>query len=199
MMPNHIIRDARIEDARELAELVNYSGSGPNTNGIDLANWASQVKNGEDPFDIGASIIASDKDYYTYKNMRVLEASGKLAAVSLSYVAWKRTPEEMEKISKNFRVFKELTNTIPGEYYLDSLAVHPEFRGCGFGEAMLEDTEILAKNRGYDAVHLLVFDNNIPAVKMYEKNGYRTQRSRPAPIDPDIPYTGNVSLYKKTL
>lgn len=196
---NFIIRQAKANESRELAELINHAGKSDKCRGLDLYAWSMSAKAGEDPYDIGAREILSVESYYSYKNMRVVEADGKIAALSMSFTVKAKTAEEMEEVPELFKVFKELTNTIDGCYYLDSLAAHPDFRGMGFGRVILEDTINLARQGGFDAVYLLAFEKNIPAISLYAKNDFYPIRDLPAPDHPEMPYDGKVVLYKKEL
>ena len=193
------VRDACKEEAKELAELVNHAGKSTTVQGLDLYGWSLSAKDGEDPYDVGARDIMAETGNYSYKNMRVIEASGRIAAVAMSFEAYEKTKEEMKEIPEIFRVFKDLTNTIPGCYYLDSLAASPDFRGMGFGRTMLEDTINIARERGYDALYLLVFDENTPALTLYEKSGFYSVRQLPVPDHAEMPFSGNIVLVKKDL
>jgi len=50
------------------------------------------------------------------------------------------------------------------------MAVDPEFRSCGVGQAMLLELELLAKRQGLTSI---VLDAREPAVRFYLKNGYK--------------------------
>ncbi len=195
----YILRDARKEEAKELAILINHAGTGPRNNGIDIVGWAEAAEQGEGPFDYGARIVSSEDDMFSYNNIRVLETDGKIAAMACCFEAFERSPEQMELIPEQFRVFKELTSTIPGEFYLDSIAVLPEFRGHKFGQAMLEDCVEKAGKQGYSSVYLIAFAENVPGVRMYEKNGFKKVETRMSNGHPDMPYTGDVVLYKRDI
>jgi len=199
MKNDYLIRDARKEEARELAQLVNLAGTGPNNKGLDFVGWSLAAEDGEGPFDYGGRIVGSKDGLYSYRNMRVIEADGKVAALTLCFEAFTRTDEEMAAIPEEFRVFKELTNSIPGKLYLDSLAVSSEFRGRGFGKKMLEDAILRTKRSGYDAIYLIVFEENKKALNLYFKVGFKVHLSLPSPNHKDMPYEGNVVLYKKDL
>ncbi|MDG1858260.1 MAG: GNAT family N-acetyltransferase [Emcibacteraceae bacterium] len=196
---DYFVRNARKEEAYELAKLVNQAGQGPNTRGLDFAGWSADAKDGQDPFEVGQKIIENEDDPYSYTNMRVVEANGEITAMAMCFEAYKRTPEQLENISSDFRIFKRLTNTIAGCFYLDSLAAKTGFRGKGYGRVMLEDSIKLAKSQGYDAVYLLAFDKNVAGIGLYEKYGFYLVRDLPAPNNPDMPYQGRVGLYKKDI
>ena len=60
-----------------------------------------------------------------------------------------------------------------GEYYLDSLAVRPEFRGWGIGRTLLEDGIRKGFSLGYDRI-TLVADSDMPhLIRLYESIGFR--------------------------
>lgn len=196
---DYLVRDASREEAKELAILVNHAGTGPNNTGLDIVGWTLAAKDGEGPFDYGGRIVADEDGIYSYRNMRVVEANGKVAAMALCFEAFKRTAEDMNQIAEEFRIFKEMTNTIPGEFYLDSLAADPDFRGQGFGRIMLEDSIEKARTQGYRCVYLIAFANNVAGVALYEKNGFYAVSTKTASDHPDMPYSGDVVLYKKDI
>ncbi len=57
--------------------------------------------------------------------------------------------------------------------YLFRFGVSPDCLNKGIGTYMLKEAERIAKERGGEYLRLLVVDYNIPAIKFYEKNGYR--------------------------
>ena len=68
--------------------------------------------------------------------------------------------------------------TGPGEYYLDTLAVVPEYRHRGIGRALLEDGIMLGKSKGFDLITLVV-DSDMPdLVRLYESVGFRSHDHR---------------------
>lgn len=196
---NYNIRQAKANESRELAVLINHAGKSDRCQGLDLYAWSLLTEKGEDPYDVGAREISSLDSYYSYKNIRVIEVDGKIAALSMSFMVMAKTPEEMKEVPELSKVFKELTNTIDGCYYLDSLATHPDYRGMGLGSVILEDTINLAREGGFDAIYLLAFEENIPAISLYAKNDFYPARDLPVPDHPEMPYGGKVVLFKKEI
>ncbi len=195
----YIIRNAKKEEARDLAFLVNLAGKSDRCQGLNLYEWKMDTKDGEDPYDVAVKDIAKDNGQYSYTNMRVIEAEGKIAAVAMSYEVSRYSREEIEKMPELFHVFKKLTNNIAGGFYLDSLAASPDFRGMGFGRMMLEDTIEQARSRGYDAIYLIAFNENIPAVTLYKNNDFYPIHDLPTPDHPEMPFGGRTVLFKKDL
>ena len=62
--------------------------------------------------------------------------------------------------------------TDPGEYYLDSLAVLPSYRGRGIGRALLRDGIDKSMSLGYKQI-ALVADSDMPhLIKLYSSLGF---------------------------
>lgn len=56
--------------------------------------------------------------------------------------------------------------------YIDRFAVNPRYSGKGIGSAMLKRAGEMAKAMGADYLRLFVVDCNLPAMGLYEKNGF---------------------------
>ncbi len=53
------------------------------------------------------------------------------------------------------------------------MRVHPDYQGRGLGQIILSELEARARALGYKTLHLDTSVVQIPAQKLYEKNGYR--------------------------
>jgi [ribosomal protein S18]-alanine N-acetyltransferase len=62
---------------------------------------------------------------------------------------------------------------------LYSIATAPSASGRGLGGALLGAAERAAEKRGCAALHLEVREDNFPAIRLYERNGYRRSGVRP--------------------
>ena len=72
------------------------------------------------------------------------------------------------------------------------MRIHPDYQGRGFGQLILSELEARARTLGYKTLHLDTSVVQVPAQKLYEKNGYRE-------VGRDI-YGGlEVILYEKQL
>lgn len=62
----------------------------------------------------------------------------------------------------------------PARFELAKMAVHPDYRGHGFGDLLMESAETWARERG--AAEILILSNTIlaPAIALYQKHGYET-------------------------
>ncbi|WP_051294765.1 GNAT family N-acetyltransferase [Maridesulfovibrio bastinii] len=57
---------------------------------------------------------------------------------------------------------------------MEDLVVHENYRGHGIGTRLIERLERFANSREISRVQLLADRNNTPALKFYEKNGWKT-------------------------
>ena len=60
----------------------------------------------------------------------------------------------------------------PNACEMARVAVHPDYRGRGFGSALLKMVFAVQKGRGYDCMQLLVSPGNASARRLYERNGF---------------------------
>lgn len=60
----------------------------------------------------------------------------------------------------------------PDTAFLYDIEVNEEFRGQGFGRALLDAVENAVRQSGLGALELNVFGPNTAAIRLYESNGY---------------------------
>ena len=59
------------------------------------------------------------------------------------------------------------------EGYITNVAVAEDARRCGIGSALMEALDAVAEKHGLAFISLEVRESNLPAIALYEKNGYR--------------------------
>ncbi len=72
------------------------------------------------------------------------------------------------------------------------MRVHPDYQGRGFGQLILNELETSARAMGYKTLHLDTSVVQVPAQKLYEKNGFRE-------VDRAMYHHLEVILYEKQL
>ncbi len=65
----------------------------------------------------------------------------------------------------------------PEDLYLESIAVDPRQRGTGLGNRLLAATDEAARQNGRDVVRLLTNALNVDRIALYERRGYRLERT----------------------
>ena len=163
-------RDATPADAPFLAKCIMA--------GMHFFDFEAELPSEMDIYDRLVECEAREDLLYSHTRTRIAEVDGIVAGSLLSY------PGDIYKVMRE-KTFKELwpdffrehgdseQEADPGEYYLDSLAVRPEFRGRGIGRALLEDGIRRGFALGYDRI-TLVADNGMPhLIRLYESIGFR--------------------------
>jgi ribosomal protein S18 acetylase RimI-like enzyme len=54
-----------------------------------------------------------------------------------------------------------------------TLMVHPDYLSLGIAQSLIDYTYEFAKKNGFKSIRLDVYEKNIPAIKLYEKNNYK--------------------------
>mgnify|MGYP002770743339 FL=1 len=122
-------------------------------------------------------VCSKEDTLYSWKNTTVATFCGKTAGAIVSYDggSYKETAE------RTFALMAKLLNTGKpepgsetgeGEYYLDSLVVHPEFRGHNIGSILMRNALDEAEALGYEKVTLLVDEKKPHLHKLYKKLGF---------------------------
>jgi ribosomal protein S18 acetylase RimI-like enzyme len=63
---------------------------------------------------------------------------------------------------------------VPGMVHLMAMWVHPDARGSGGADALVDEVAAWARADGADVIQLRVIDSNRLAQRFYERNGFRS-------------------------
>ena len=151
------IVSARPEDADFIAWIV--------TQGMHMDEVPSFLKN----------VGARDDTLYSWRNTRLLRCEGRLAGGLVSYDG--AAHEEMRRntwVMPDGRLLSsgEVPETTVGEYYLDSLAIVPEFRGHGLWRMLFDDAVETAKGKGFHRVTLICDESYPKLAQLYTSYGF---------------------------
>ena len=161
------IRDAREDDAEFLAQVIL---SAAHLSDMDVSE------------DLTAICRRTDT-LYSWRNARIACACGKRAGAMVSY------PGDIYIAARSitFPLLPGITQaqidatdieTIPGEWYLDSLAVLPEFRRAGIGKMLVTDAIERGRNAGYAQFTLLAEKSSTHLVEYYTRLGFAIESSK---------------------
>ena len=127
-------------------------------------------------YDIFMELAGRDDSQYSYKNALVAELDGKPAGSIIGYDGARlhelRKPLYELMVAKFGSVRPVEDETSAGEFYVDSIAVLPEYRGRGVGRALLADLCRRVFAKGFTKVGLLVDVDNPRAEALYRKLGF---------------------------
>ncbi len=178
------IRDGRPSDAPEIAEAVMSAVGEKICNGM-----IGEGRTIEDVRMMFTFLASLDDSQYSWRNTRVAESEdGTIMGICVSYdgddllrlrkafmretqtrLGWSLSDEDWEKLDPE---------TVPEEFYLDSLEVNPKYRGHGIGKLLIHDAYERARLAG-KPLGLLVDDENMGARKLYDSLGFLEVCRRP--------------------
>lgn len=138
----------------------------------------------EDVHALFASLAAGDVAQYSYKNTLVaVDDDGTPCGVAVAYDGARLHEmrphfftEARRMLGRNWEAMED--ECTAWEFYLDTLAVLPRYRGRGYARALIEATAGRAREAG-KPLGLLVEKENHPARALYTKCGFKYFEDRP--------------------
>lgn len=125
---------------------------------------------------IFAELAVREVSQYSFRNALVAEVDGDVVGAIIGYDGARL--EELRKplyelmIEKFGNVPTVEDETSAGEFYIDSIAVLPQWRGCGVGGALLSAVRDRAFAAGHERVGLIVDFANPRAEALYNSLGF---------------------------
>lgn len=137
---------------------------------------------------------------FSFEHVYFAEVDGKKAGMILGY---DRQTKRKEDLKTGYMLFKEIGVNILGkflllmkfnttvgkvckdEYYISNIATYPQFRGKGVGKRLIFEAAQEAKLFSAKRIVLDVEKNNISAIKLYGKLGYKMTKSFSIPLQRD--------------
>lgn len=123
-------------------------------------------------------VVASTHTLYTWKHGWIAEKQGEYAGALVAYDGTdyeQRRAVTFSMFGDSAEEYEEMDlETGPGEFYLDSLFVRPEYRRQGVATALLRHGIEQAKLQGIPKVTLAVHPQHSNAERLYRSLGLRT-------------------------
>lgn len=172
-----VLRKAVPSDAGLLAETI-MMGMGYDLSSAEVLKGRCELGDVRSVLDALAVVAAMDDTIYSYKNSHIASFRGVSAGCLVSYDGG----EYREKSRYTFALISRIlgvpellpgTETKAGEYYLDSLAVLPEFRGHSIGGILIGNALEVAQGLGFDTASLLVDKAKTHLHRLYSRLGFR--------------------------
>ncbi len=166
------IRQATAEDSRIIAEAF----------AMALGKDVAKEFCGKDYISVLEEIIKREDTQYSYRNAFIAVADGKAAGAAIGYDGGllkplrAKTLEIIHKYNPELKLTEDETEA--GEFYLDTIGVLPECRGCGIGRKLLLAMRDRAFAQGFQRVGLLVDFNNPNAERLYLSLGFESVGTR---------------------
>lgn len=168
-------RQATVDDALPMAELVNMAGEG-----LPFYLWSQLASEGQSAWEVGQERAKRESGGFSYRNTIVRVESGHVIAALIGYPLDDHPePVDYSSLAPMFSPLQELEDMAPGTWYVNVLATYPEYRGKGIGTELLSIAEAIARDTGKLGLSIIVADTNLAARRLYENAGYREIASRP--------------------
>ena len=169
-----IVRNATREDAEAIAQAVAMAIGDE----LALHNYC-----GEKYLAVLTEIARHKATQYSWQNALIAEVDGIVAGAIVGYdgALLKRlrdgTLNVLHKCTGHIPIIVDETEA--GEYYLDSVAVFPDFRGIGVGRSLISSFCDMAYAEGHKCVGLIVDYNNPEAESLYTSLGFKRVGTKP--------------------
>jgi ribosomal protein S18 acetylase RimI-like enzyme len=169
------IRPATARDVAHLVILVDIAAKG-----FAAHLWRLAAAPGQSALEVGRSRALRDVGAFTWRHAHLAEGAGDVAGLLVGYpIADPVDPADIADAPEPIRALAELEALAPGAWYVNVLAVYPEYRGRGVGTALLARAELLARAAGARAMAIIVASANAAALRLYRRSGYVEQARRP--------------------
>ncbi|HEY9736581.1 MAG TPA: GNAT family N-acetyltransferase [Trichocoleus sp.] len=134
---------------------------------------------GLSPLEIGAARYADPANMFGYSNCTIAEQSGRIAGMMVTFPIHPAETTSSDPAptppaaSAEPDVLAPYNLEAPNTWYICALAVFPEFRGQGIGSQLLQVAHQQAARNGFAELSLLCFEQNVGALQLYQRNGFK--------------------------
>jgi ribosomal protein S18 acetylase RimI-like enzyme len=163
------IRKATKDDATLIAKVV----------AMAIGEESAVLYGGDNYMNVFEEIALLEDSQYSYRNTFVAEVDGNAVGAVVAYDGADLHPlrkSTLDVISKHTgREMQIADETDASEFYLDSLAVLPEYRGRGIGAKLIHAVKEKAFNEYNKNLGLLVDFENPDAERLYKSVGFERE------------------------
>lgn len=173
MQPVHSIvqlRDATLDDAPFIARVV--------LAGIDMIDIDEVLTDEQRAiYEHLIEICRMDDTLYSYLNTRIAEIDGNRVGALVAYdgaryASLRAKTFGLVQQTSDMDLSRNAMETVPGEFYLDSMAVLSDYRGLGIGKMLISDRMDYALRNGFQKATLLVDKDKPRLQRYYESDGF---------------------------
>ncbi len=194
-LPGVTVRPAQRADATHIAVLCDIAGEG-----LPSTLWRRMAAPGQSALEIGRSRILGGETNFNLRNSLIAEAGGEVAGLMLGY----KLPDPYEmpdlaKVPEAIVPLLKLEAEVPGYWYLNILAVYPEFRRRGIARLLMSVVDELGRTASCKGLSLIAASGNGHALQLYRSAGYAVTAKRPTVVTADVGIPGEWWLMTKAL
>jgi ribosomal protein S18 acetylase RimI-like enzyme len=189
------IRNAEKTDAQALAQIADMAGHGL------MQLLYEGLLPGKSVIDtIIERRIFAPRSFSTLARWRVAtDVSGNILGGLNSYphdVMMAAPPDPLldESRLKPIAALSEMEASAVNSYYLNIIAVFPEYRGSGGGFALMQEAERLAREENLRRISLCTFENDPSLLRFYRRQGFEVRATCPIGQHPAFQMDGNLMM-----
>ncbi|MBO6023956.1 MAG: GNAT family N-acetyltransferase [Bacteroidales bacterium] len=170
VLPIVQLRDATLDDAPFIARVV--------LAGIDMMDIDAVLPDEQRAiYEHLIEICRMDDTLYSYLNTRIAEVDGNRVGALVAYdgaryASLRAKTFGLVQQTSDMDLSRNAMETVPGEFYLDSMAVLSGYRGLGIGKMLISDRMDYALRNSFKKVTLLVDKDKPRLQRYYESDGF---------------------------
>jgi ribosomal protein S18 acetylase RimI-like enzyme len=194
MQANARFRQARESDALDLACLIDCA-----SRGLALWWWSTMREPGQSSIEVGRQRIRTQTaSPLHYGRFTVAEIDGAIAgALTGRLIPVPYEQGDSADLPGILAPVLELQAVAAGSWYLNIIAVYPEYRGQRLGTALLSRAEEIARLADAPQISIISLEANVRALKLYLRHGFAEWARRPYTPFPGSTDEGDWILLKK--
>lgn len=171
-----MIRIAKPEDAKAVAPLIIQAMG-------KLANKFSNTTDADKTNALFEYFFGQKNNQYSYEHTLVYEEDGTILGSLNAYdggklVVLRKKFLDYLAIHNGLKDFSPQPETERGEFYFDTISVHPSAQGKGIGKKLIDAGIDWAIKLGHHKVGLLVEIDNDRALALYQSKGFQIQNEK---------------------
>lgn len=143
----------------------------------DIANCLSGTNNHDECEAILKSHFLGENSRISYTNCLVIESDGMVCGAIACYGGDKASEYDEWIRSEIRKRFQHEQNIDPecaeNEFYIDSIAINPLYRGKRFSALLIEKSKEIAQERGYKRISLIVDKEKTKLKEYYQSLGFK--------------------------
>lgn len=183
-------RPARRGDCAAIAQLYSIA-----SDGVADYIWTQLAESGEDIFEVGRKRYEREGTAFSYQNCTIVEKNGEVVGMLVAFPMFSDPSEqETDPVLAPYSKLEE-----DNSYYICGVALFPAYRGLGLGHQLMALAEQQARDRGFEKLSLIVFEENSGAKRLYKKLGYHEVGREAVYPHPLIHFKGDAILMVKTI
>jgi ribosomal protein S18 acetylase RimI-like enzyme len=149
----------------------------------DITFVLTGTTDGQEAASILNEFFEQEGSRISYQNALVMEEEGELIGVAIFYDGAKARELDVPLERAAAKKSGDSNYCIPtepeaSEFYLDTLSVSPRYQGRGCGRQLIEAGCDRARKLGHRRMALIVEVDHTPAIRLYERLGFRTDYIR---------------------